>query len=74
MFDNMFAQLVDKKESAKISLLEYRQWQKRFSFEALKGKNYGQSFCEHFKIQDYRIYFTKDWNNIDSLIRREWVV
>lgn len=73
MFDNMIAQLEDKFNDTKISPAAYRKWQKHFSFDALKGKHYGQSFSDYFKIQDYRIYYECNWERCDALIKREWI-
>lgn len=74
MFDTMFVQaLVSKGKESKISAAEYSKWQKHFSFDALKGKHYGQSFSEYFNITDYRIRFERDWKRCDALIKREWI-
>ena len=74
MFDTMFTQtLVSKSKESKISLSEYKNWQRHFSFDALKGKHYGQSFSEYFQISDYRIRFERNWKRCDDLIRREWI-
>ena len=31
---------------------EYRAWQRHYTWDALKGTRYGQSFCDHFQIRD----------------------
>ena len=77
MFDSMVAQLLAKFDppSAKtrISLAQYEQWQKEFTFDALQDLRYGQSFCNKFNIQDNRIHYERDWVRCDVLIRREWI-
>ena len=73
----MVAQLLAKFDppSAKtrISLDQYEQWQKEFTFDALQDLRYGQSFCNKFNIQDNRIHYEQDWVRCDVLIRREWI-
>lgn len=74
MFDTMISQLNSKSPATtKVSKQEYEHWKKLFSFDALKGKHYGESFADHFKIRDYRIYFERDWARCDNLIRNEWI-
>lgn len=72
----MFDSLIKNPESNadKVTLPEYLKWQKHFSFEALRGKKYGESFCEHFNITDFRIKFERNWNNCDKIIRSDWLV
>ncbi len=70
----MFAQaLVSKGKESKITMPAYQKWQKHFSFDALRGKHYGQSFSEYFNIIDYRIRFERDWRRCDAVIKREWI-
>lgn len=57
-----------------ISLEQYKCWQKQYTFEALKGAKYGASFCQHFKILDYRIFFESTPQSCDNIIRKEWIV
>ena len=52
---------------------DYTQWQKQFTWDALSGQRYGQSFCNHFNIQDHRIYFERNWQVCDTVIQREWL-
>lgn len=73
MFDSLVYHLEDRTNTTKISLSAYRKWQKYFSFDALKGKHYGQSFSDYFKIQDYRILYESNWEKCDALIKREWI-
>ena len=57
---------------AKISTGDYEKWKKRFTFDALCGKKYGESFCDYFKIRDYRILFASH-TDADRLIQKNWV-
>ena len=79
MFDNMVAELESIEDAVtpctvKVTKEQYKKWQKLYSFDALKGTQYGQSFCKHFNIMDFRLYFDRNWAHCDRLIRREWVV
>ena len=79
MFDTMDTQLLTKFDlptqvvETPISLDQYEQWQKEFTFDALQDLRYGQSFCNKFNIQDNRIHYERDWALCDQLIRREWI-
>lgn len=74
MFDTMFAQLNIKHNDVKVTLPAYHKWQKEFSFDALRGKKYGESFCNYFGVTDYRIQFERNWISCDRIIRSDWVV
>lgn len=56
-----------------ITLEQYKSWQKHYTLEALKGVRYGVSFCQHFKILDYRIFFDSTPESCDNIIRKEWI-
>jgi hypothetical protein len=56
-----------------ISKDKYKQWQKEYTFAALRNRRYGESFCQEFNITDNRLYFDSDWKRCDQLIRREWI-
>lgn len=75
IFETMFAQLVPKNcaETNSVSIDNYKRWKKQFTFDALKNKRYGQSFCDRFNISDNRIFYERDWTKCDRIIRREWL-
>ena len=53
---------------------EYERWRKDFSFLALKGQRYGQSFCNSFGITDNHLYYAVDNNTwADEYIRRHYI-
>lgn len=56
-----------------ISLEQYQEFKSHFSFEALRGKTYGRSFCDHFGIADNLLLFTRDPAWCDNYIRKEYV-
>ena len=77
MFNSMIQDLLSqhdpKSTSWPITLEEYESWQKLYTFDALQDLRYGQSFCNHFDIQDHRIFYERDWVRCDSLIRSVWI-
>jgi len=56
-----------------VSLDEYLDWQKQYTFDALLSQRYGQSFCNHFNIEDSRLFYDRDWVRCDLMIRSEWI-
>jgi hypothetical protein len=68
-----FADRTDK-PSAPITLTEYEQWRESYTFLALKGQRYGQSFCNTFGITDNHLYYNTggvDWS--DAYIRKTYI-
>lgn len=72
IFDQLH-QNASASDTEKITASAYKKWQRHFSFDALRGKHYGESFSEYFNISDYRIRFERDWKRCDRLIKREWI-
>jgi len=56
-----------------ISMDSYLDWQKHYTFDALRDLRYGQSFCNRFNVQDNRIFYERDWVRCDIIIRSEWL-
>jgi len=56
-----------------ISMDSYLDWQKEYTFDALRDLRYGQSFCNQFNVQDNRIFYERDWVRCDVIIRSEWL-
>jgi len=52
---------------------DYLSWKKEFSFEALKGIRYGQSFCNRFSVQDYVLFYMIDTKRADLHIREQYI-
>jgi hypothetical protein len=52
-----------------ITKAEYSEWKRAFTFEGIKGLKYGQSFCNHFDITDYVLFYKTDWISADQHIR-----
>jgi hypothetical protein len=57
----------------KITRDEYNLWQKDFTWEALHGIRYGQSFCNHFNINDNKLYYTRDSVWADDYIQETYI-
>lgn len=61
------------KEKSSITANEYRRWQKQYTFDALQGVGYGQSFCDYFKITDNRIRYERMPERCNRLIEKTWL-
>jgi hypothetical protein len=80
--ERVFEQIVDfaeqtKQSRAPITLVEYEQWRESYTFLALKGQRYGQSFCNTFGITDNHLYYN-DYNHggiewADDYIRKTYL-
>jgi len=49
---------------------EYDAWRDEFVFDGIRGMRYGQSFCNHFDITDYVLFYMLDWDKADQHIRK----
>ena len=57
-----------------ISLEQYAEWKKQYSFDGLYGLRYGQSFCNHFDISDNILYYTTfDIAQCDDYIMKNYI-
>ena len=72
-FENMTADLMNMAEGLdrqhSITEADYSEWKRAFTFEGIKGLRYGQSFCNHFDITDYVLFYKMDWASADLHIR-----
>lgn len=73
VFENMTADLMamDARVERRNSILqaEYDAWRDEFVFDGIRGMRYGQSFCNHFDITDYVLFYKLDWDSADQHIR-----
>ena len=75
-FTRMVQELMKPAHTVKtthITLEKFKEWEELYMFDGLKSIRVGQSFCNHFDIQDHRTYYERDWVRCDTLIRREWI-
>ena len=74
VFENMTADLLamDARVERRNSILqtEYDAWRDEFVFDGIRGMRYGQSFCNHFGITDYVLFYMLDWDKADQHIRK----
>ena len=74
VFENMTADLLamDARVERRNSILqtEYDAWRGEFVFDGIRGMRYGQSFCNHFGITDYVLFYMLDWDRADQHIRK----
>jgi tagatose-1,6-bisphosphate aldolase non-catalytic subunit AgaZ/GatZ len=79
---NVFDRLVEgaladheqAKQVPKILQEDFELWQKDYTWDALHGLRYGQSFCNRFSISDNLLYYT-GWpiDQIDAYIKRTYI-
>ena len=73
-FENMTADLLamDARVERRNSILqtEYDAWRGEFVFDGIRGMRYGQSFCNHFGITDYVLFYMLDWDRADQHIKK----
>ena len=64
----------DGKVHEPVTRAAFEQWQQEFSFDALHGIRYGQSFCNRFGVSDNLLYYTQ-WpaDQIDEYIVRYYI-
>jgi len=73
VFENMTADLmainarVEQQNS--VTQAAYKAWKLEFTFDGIRGARYGQSFCNHFNITDYVLFYKLDWASADQHIR-----
>ncbi len=74
VFENMTAALlaIEARVERQNSILqaEYDAWRDEFVFDGIRGMRYGQSFCNHFGITDYVLFYMLDWDRADQHIRK----
>ena len=56
-----------------ISNEQYESWKQEFSWDALKGLRYGQSFCNSFGVNDNILFYTRDVNECDRYIKNTYL-
>ena len=57
-----------------ISLEDFELWRKDFTWDALHGIRYGQSFCNRFNISDNLLYYTA-WppEQLEEYIKKHYI-
>lgn len=58
-----------------ISLEDFELWQQDFTWDALHGIRYGQSFCNRFNISDNLLYYTAGWppEQLEEYIKKHYI-
>ena len=66
---------VTKKDTSftKISIQEYEDWKKSYIMEGLQGKRFGQSFCNHFQVNDYILFYLRGADRCDKHIKKYYI-
>lgn len=78
MTNTVFANMVYElsgigQQSTALTQENYGQWQQQFTWDALYGQRYGQSFCNYFDVNDRRLYYSTDQQWCDRLIQSEYL-
>ena len=60
----------------RINHTDFEHWQKLYTWDAIRGIPYGESFCKYFEIYDVFLMVMKHWATADLelYIREEYVV
>jgi hypothetical protein len=79
MFKDIVAQLEATKTRARelrITQTDFEHWQKLYTWDAIRGISYGESFCKYFEIYDVFLMVMKHWDTADLelYIQEEYVV
>jgi len=77
---NVFGQLVTETTATRntmtnhIGLEEFELWKQDYTWDALHGIRYGQSFCNRFGITDNLLYYNI-WslNQVDDYIKKTYI-
>ena len=56
-----------------VPLEDYLRWKHEYVFDALRGIEYGRSFCDRFNVLDFRIFYSKHLDTCDYCIQEHWV-
>ena len=80
----MFRDMVDQLEAItrirsrdlRITRTQFEYWQKLYTWDAIKGISYGESFCKYFEIYDVFLMVMKHWttSDLELYIQEEYVV
>jgi hypothetical protein len=52
---------------------DFELWKKDFTWDALHGLRYGQSFCNRFGITDNILFYERDCDRADKHIRNHYI-
>ena len=77
---NPFEQMVTATTTTRVTfnnhipLEDFEIWQQDFTWDALHGIRYGQSFCNRFRITDNLLYYTT-WppEQMNDYIRKNYI-
>jgi hypothetical protein len=62
---NVFQQMIDENNNKQLAISpispeDFELWKRDYTWDALHGIRYGQSFCNHFGITDNILFYTFD--------------
>ena len=56
-----------------VPLEDYELWKQDFTWDALQGLRYGQSFCNRFTMTDNILFYERDYVRADEHIRNHYL-
>jgi hypothetical protein len=67
MFKDMVDQLEAKVSARDLQITrpQFEHWQKLYTWDAIRGIPYGESFCKFFEIYDAFLMVMKHWDTTD---------
>ena len=57
----------------KIAAEDYELWKTDFTWDALHGLRYGQSFCNRFRIADSLLFYNNNHEWCDKYIQSNYI-
>lgn len=74
VFDQLVAGATAEKFSpCAITADEYREWERQYTFDGIRGMRYGQSFCEYFGVQDNLLLYSLTATDAALYIRKNYL-
>lgn len=70
---NHMVSFLDKQPKPEISKQEYEIFRKEYIFEQIKGKRYGQAFCERFNVNDMVVNCLVDEDIAREMIEENYI-
>ena len=75
---NVFQQMIDENNNTQltrepITKEDFELWKKDYTWDALHGMRYAQSFCNHFGITDSILYYDTDTVRADKYIKGQYL-
>jgi hypothetical protein len=67
------AQSMSSLENKSITQHDYDQWRAGWIFDGIRGRRYGEAWCDHFSINDYLIRYSTTVESAHRMIQSRYV-